>query len=126
MSGHCFAVLFSFCIIHYYRKKIQPLDITFNKPAKIFIKEKYNIWYTDTEQLNEDKDPADVEGSLNLSRVKPLHATWHFKMYKYLQGRNDLIINGFKAAGFNEAVEKSNIFFHRIENPFIAYRSEQD
>ena len=34
------------------------MDITFNKPTKSFIKEKYNIWYTEqvTEQLNEDKD----------------------------------------------------------------------
>ena len=47
-------------------------------------------------------------------------------MYKYLQESNDLIINGFKAAGITEAVEKANNIFHRIENHFIVYWSEQD
>ena len=47
-------------------------------------------------------------------------------MYKYVQGRNDLIINDFKAAGITEAAEKGNVVFHRIKNPFIVYRSEQD
>ena len=47
-------------------------------------------------------------------------------MYRYLQGRNDLVINGFKAAEITEAVEKANEVFHRIENRFIVYRSEQD
>ena len=34
------------------------------------------IWYTEqvTKQLNEGKDSADAEVSLNLSQVKPLHA----------------------------------------------------
>ena len=43
--------------------KFHLLDITVNKPAKIFIKEKYNMWYTVevVKQLNEGKAPADVE-----------------------------------------------------------------
>ena len=47
-------------------------------------------------------------------------------MDKYLQGRNDLIINGFKAARITEAAEKGNEVFHRIESPVHCYRSEQD
>ena len=47
-------------------------------------------------------------------------------MYKYLQRHNDLIINGFKAARIAETVEKTDEVFHRIENPFLVYRSEQD
>ena len=31
---------------HNLTNNFQPLDIIFNKPAKTFIKEKYNIWYT--------------------------------------------------------------------------------
>ena len=47
-------------------------------------------------------------------------------MYKYLQGHSDLIINALKAAGITEAVEKADEVFHRIKNPLIVYRSEQD
>ena len=96
---------------HNLTNKFRPLDITFIKPAKSFIKEKYNVLCTEqvTKQLNEGKDLADVEVSLNLSQVKP---KWIFEMYKYLQGRIDLIINGSKAAGITEAVEKANEVFH--------------
>ena len=48
---------------HNLTNKFQPLDITVNKPAKSFIKDKYNMWYTEqvAKQLNEGKTPADVE-----------------------------------------------------------------
>ena len=99
---------------HNLTSKFQPLGTTFNKPANSFIKDKYNIWYTEQviKQLNEGKDSADVEVSLNLSQVKPLHAKWIFEMYKYLQGYTDLIINSFKATGITEVVEKANETFH--------------
>ena len=75
-ENNCFVIIVS----HNLTNKFQPMDITFNKPAKSFIKEKYNTWYTEqvTKQLNEGKDPADVEVSLNLSQVKPRHAKWIF------------------------------------------------
>ena len=61
---------------HNLTSKFQPLDTTFNKSAKSFIKDKYNIWYTEQviKQLNEGKDSTDVEVSLNLSQIKPRHA----------------------------------------------------
>ena len=113
---------------HNLTNKFHPLDITFIKPAESLIKEKDNIWYTEqvTKQLNEGKDPVDAKVLLNLSLVKPLHAKWIFEIYKYLQGRNDLTINGFKAAGITDTVEKAKEVFHRIKNPFLVYRSEQD
>ena len=51
--------------------KFQPLDITFNKPTKVFIKEKCNIWYTEqvTKQFNEGIGPANMKVSLNLSQT---------------------------------------------------------
>ena len=48
---------------HNLANRFQPLDITLNKPAKSFIKDKYNMWYTEqvAKQLNKGKDPADIE-----------------------------------------------------------------
>ena len=48
---------------HNLTNKFQPLDITVNNPAKGFIKDKYNMWYTEqvAKQLNEGNAPADVE-----------------------------------------------------------------
>ena len=64
--------------------KIEPL----NKPAKSFIKEKYNMWHTVqvAKQLNEGKAPADVEVSLNLSEIKPLHAKWIYDITSTCEG----------------------------------------
>lgn len=74
-------------VIHnLYITYILAVDITFNKPEKSFIQEKYKIWYTEqtTKQINRGKNRADVEVSLNLSQVKPAHAKWIFEIYKYL------------------------------------------
>ena len=46
------------------------------------------MWYTEQveKQQNEGKAPVDVEVSLNLSEIKPLHAKWMYEMYEYLRG----------------------------------------
>ena len=92
---------------HNLTHKFQPLDITVNKPAKSFRKDKYNMRHTEqvAKQLNEGKAPADVEVSLNLSEIKPLQAKWIYKMYEYLRGLCDLVLNSFESAGILEAVE---------------------
>ena len=116
-------------VLHNLTNKFQLLDITVvNNPVKSFIKDKYNMWYTEqvAKQLNEGKAPADVEVSLNLSEIKPLHAKWIYEMYEYLRGRSDLVLNGFESAGITEAVEKSNEVFERIENLFLASRNDKN
>ena len=112
---------------HNLTNKFQPLDITVNKPAKSFKKDKYSMWYTEqvAKQLNEGKASADVKFSLNLSKIKPLHAKWVYEMYEYLRRRSDLVLNGFESVGITEAVEKSNEDFEIIENPFLAYRNNK-
>ena len=67
-----------------------------------------------------------VAASLNLSEIKLLHAKWIYKMYEYLQGRSDLVLNGFESAWITEAVQKSNEVFERIEDPFLASRNDKN
>lgn len=120
-KNHCLLVI----VPHNLTNKFQPLDITVNKPAKCFIKDQYNTWYAGkvAEQLEKGKAPADVNVSVNLSEIKPLHAKWIVLMYNYLKGRQDLIVNGFRSAGITEAVEKANEVYQRIENPFLALKN---
>ena len=86
------------------------------------------MWYNElvAKQLNEGKAPADVEVSLNLSEIKPLHAKWVYEMYEYLRGCSDLVLNGFESARITEAVEKSNEVFEGIENLFLASRNDKN
>ena len=59
--------------------RLQPLDISVNKPAKSFLRSKFQDWYADKvcQQLVNQEDSA---VDLRLSVVKPLAAKWmiHF------------------------------------------------
>ena len=58
--------------------------------------------------LDEGKDIKDVEISLKLSIVKPLHAKWLIEMYNYMtssEGR-DVYLKGWKVASILDAAEK--------------------
>ena len=81
--------------------KLQPLDLSVNKPAKDFIRFKFQQWYSEiiSKQLEEGTE-EDVD--MRLSVMKPLSANWMIELYHYLKSRPDIIISGFKAAGITD------------------------
>lgn len=90
----------------------QPLDVQGgpNGYVKRFMKKKFTLWYSDQviRALDEGKDIKDVEISLKLSIVKPLHAKWLIEMYNHMtssEGR-DVCLKGWKVAGILDAAEK--------------------
>ena len=90
----------------------QPLDMQGgpNGYVKRFMKKKFTLWYSDQviRALDEGKDIKDVEISLKLSIVKPLHAKWLIEMYNHMtssEGR-DVCLKGWKVAGILDAAEK--------------------
>ena len=56
----------------------QPLDLTVNGFAKKFCRKRTNHWYMEqiTEQLHDGKQIEEIDGKLQLTRLKPLHAEW--------------------------------------------------
>ena len=78
--------------------KFQSLDITVNKTAKCFISEKYQKWFAEevANQLNEEKNPVDVDVTLKLSEVRSLQAKWTIQMFEHLKTQEYLIFNGFE------------------------------
>ena len=77
---------------------------------KRFMKKKFMLRYSDQmiHALDEGKDIKDIEISLKLSIVKPLHAKWLIKMYNHMtssEGR-DVCLKGWKVAGISDAAEK--------------------
>ena len=56
--------------------RLQPLDLSINKPLKDFLKRKFQSWYADriSQQLKESKAINPVD--LRLSVMKPLSAKW--------------------------------------------------
>ena len=83
--------------------KLQPLDLSVNKPAKDFVKERFQSWYAGIicKQLQDKiEEPVD----LRLSIMKPLAAQWIIEMYSYFQSHPDIIRNGFRAAGICDSL----------------------
>lgn len=74
--------------------RLQPLDISVNKPAKDFLRNQFQEWYADQvcQQLKGDKavQPVDL---LKLSVMKPLGAKWMIKHFDHF------CASGFRAAG---------------------------
>ena len=89
-------------------------------PCKCFISKNYNKWFAEqvVNQLNERKNPADVDLTLKLSEVKPPYAKWIVQMFEYLNIRRYLIFHGFDSVGITEAVEKCNNISNREEYRF--------
>ena len=78
---------------------LQPLDVSVNKPAKDFLRTKFNEWYAAriTEQLG--------SGPLR-SIVKPVSARWMIELYDYLNSRPGIIVNGFRHIGILDILNK--------------------
>ena len=79
--------------------RLQPLDLSVNKTAKDFLRKCFQKWYAlqVCSQLEgkTTKEPVD----LRLSVMKPLGAKWLVELNDYMNGKPDIIKNGFKEAG---------------------------
>ncbi len=78
--------------------KLQPLDLSVNKPAKEQMRYHFQEWYGKmicTQLDNEVQEIVDMR----LSIMKPLSAKWFIKTCEYLQSNPSIIVNGFHAAG---------------------------
>ena len=53
---------------------LQPLDLSVNKPLKDHLRSKFQSWYSEqvSKQMNDGKQPEDIEVDMKLSVMKPL------------------------------------------------------
>ena len=78
--------------------RLQPLDLSVNKPAKDFVRARFQNWYGEEickqfeSKVNEDVD-------MWMKCMKPPTAQWMIDLHGYLASRPNMIINGFHAAG---------------------------
>lgn len=78
--------------------KLQPLDLTINKPAKEYLRHKFQNWYSQ-QVVQQLENGIDEPVDLRLSILKPLNAGWLVDMYQYLKDHPEFIIKGFQGAG---------------------------
>ena len=88
--------------------KLQPLDISVNKPAKEFLRLKFQEWYAEqvAEQIRSGGCHVELEPvDLGLQVMKELGAKWLEEMYQYICDNPQFIVNGFLKAGIPQAVD---------------------
>ena len=85
--------------------RLQPLDLSVNKPIKSYMKRLFQLWYAEEvkKQLKGNSTAAKVI-DLKLSILKPLGLKWLEEACHYIE-RNDFIRNGFAEAGITEVVD---------------------
>ena len=84
--------------------RLQPLDISVNKPAKEFLRACFQSWYAEkiASQVGEDSNQYQpVE--LKLSVMKPLR--WLLQLYDHFKSKPNVIINGFKDSGVFDSIK---------------------
>ena len=84
--------------------KLQPLDVSVNKPAKDFLRHQFQMWHA--EQICSQENPDQLEPvDLKLRVMKPLGARWLIQLYDHMKGHPEIIVNGFKASGIYTSVK---------------------
>ena len=84
--------------------RLQPLDLSVNKPAKDFLRSKFQEWYGAEICKQLDKGMAE-EVDIRMSTMKPVAAQW-MKVHSYIASQPSIVINGFRAAGIKDCLEQ--------------------
>ena len=88
--------------------KLQPLDISVNKPAKEYLRSKFQSWYASkiTSQLQAGVSSSALQPvPMQLSIMKPIGAKWMMDLYDYIKSKPELVINGFRNVGIVDIIE---------------------
>ena len=103
---------------------LQPMDISVNKPAKDFLKRKFERWYSD-EVMKQLQGVSDIESAeiepINIcfSAMKVLTSQWLVDMNEYIANNPQFIFNGFRRAGIADALDG-----HRGDDSDLAEEDE--
>ena len=85
--------------------KLQPIDLSINKPVKDQMRSKFQGWYASEVQKQLKSVPLDkVKVDLTAAMVKTNCTRWIQSTIESIQKRPEVVINGFKESGIVQAV----------------------
>ena len=92
---------------------LQPFDVAVNKPAKDFLRRKFQEWYSEqiSDQLQDGQELSSFELdpiTLGLPMMKEAVAGWLVEMFQYFQENPQIIVNGFLRTGICKALDSNN------------------
>ena len=86
--------------------RLQPMDLSINKPVKDFLRDKFQKWYSEEVKKGYGQSVNVVPVDLRMSTMKPLGAGWLVGAYNYIKGKDSMVKNSFKAAGITDIISK--------------------
>ena len=104
--------------------RLQPLDLSINKFAKDFLRDKFRRWYASevSKGLQSVPEGEAVSVDMRIAVMRELGAQWLVGFYDHVRSHPELVINGFKEAGILNAIEKGDVPVPSIdmpEDPFL-------
>ena len=89
----------------YCTDKLQPLDISINKPVKDEVRRRFQSWYAEkvSKQLR-TVSIHEVRVDVSAAAIKSKSLVWFVSAWKSLSTHPTLTINGFKRAGIYNAI----------------------
>ena len=84
--------------------RLQPMDLSINKPVKRLFMNKFQKWYAEEVKKGNGQPESVVPVNLRISIMKPLGAAWLVGAYNYIKEKDSMVKNGFKAAGITNKV----------------------
>lgn len=92
--------------------RLQPMDLSVNKPFKDRLKQSFQTWYASQiqQQVKQKPDSASLSPvDVCLTIMKPLHAQWLIEAFRCIESNPETITNGFKAAGILDKLNSCTI-----------------
>lgn len=92
--------------------RLQPLDVSVNKPAKDFLRNKFEEWYT--EQVMKQLEGQDLDTSLlvpidvSSAVMKEVSAKWLTDLAEYMANNPQIVVNGFEKTGITAALTSND------------------
>ena len=92
--------------------RLQPMDLSVNKPAKDFLKRRFEEWYAG--KIYQQLEGSDLETAglqpvdLSMPVLKEKGAEWLSEMGEYLSDNPQIIVNGFIRSGISDAIDGNN------------------
>ena len=86
----------------------QPLDLTVNKFAKDYMKQKFSEWFSRQIDLGFDngQELDDIKIDYRLNVLKPLHGKWLISLYNHMttSGGKEIMVSGWKKSGIFDVI----------------------
>ena len=91
--------------------RLQPMDLSVNKPAKAFLRGEFQKWYYDQIMQQLDNPSADFSIAelnpvdLSMATMEEITDQWLVNRYNYISNYPEFIVNGFLHSGINKALD---------------------